>query len=77
MTQAYVLIETLPGKSMELLKNISGKKYVKKAHLVTGPYDIVAFVESDDLKSLGDILVKEIQATGLVSRTLTCIVVES
>ncbi len=76
MTQAYILIETVPGKALELVNAISSLKVVKQAHLVTGPYDVVAFVEADDLKSLGDILVKQIQATGFVSRTLTCITVE-
>ncbi len=77
MTHAYILVETLPGKSIDLLNAISGKDYIKQCHLVTGPYDIVAFIEAKDLKTLGDILVKEIQATGFVGRTLTCVVVES
>lgn len=76
MTQAYILIETIPGKALELVNAISSLKMVKQAHPVTGPYDVVAFIESDDLKSLGDILVKQIQATGFVSRTLTCITVD-
>mgnify|MGYP002346560069 CR=1 FL=1 len=76
MTQAYILIETVPGKALDLVTAISSLKVVKQAHLVTGPYDVVAFIEAEDLKSLGDILVKDIQGTGFVSRTLTCITVE-
>ncbi|MFA5104769.1 MAG: Lrp/AsnC ligand binding domain-containing protein [Candidatus Margulisiibacteriota bacterium] len=76
MTQAYILIETIPGKALELVNAMASLKMVKQAHLVTGPYDVVAFIEADDLKSLGDILVKQIQATGFVSRTLTCITVD-
>jgi hypothetical protein len=37
---------------------------------------VIAFVEVPDLKSLGDFIVKKIQATGCVARTLTCITVE-
>lgn len=76
MTRAYILIEALPGKGIELtniIKNISG---VKTVDLVTGPYDVIAFVEAPDLKSLGEMIVKKIQATGSVARTLTCITVE-
>lgn len=76
MTHAYILIEALPGKGMELTniaKSIAG---VKTVHLVTGPYDVIAFVEAPDLRSLGEMIVKKIQASGYVARTLTCITVE-
>jgi len=76
MTQAYILIETIPGKAMELVSAISPLNVIKQAHLVTGPYDVIVFIEAEDLKSLGDILVKHIQSTGFVSRTLTCITVD-
>ena len=75
-TSAYILIESLPGKAIELVNIIKGIKGVKTVHLVTGPYDVIAFVESSDLKSLGELIVKKIQSTGLVARTLTCITVE-
>ncbi len=76
MTRAYILIEALPGKALELVNNIRGLAGIKTVHLVTGPYDVIAFVEAADLKSLGDVIVKKIQATGFVARTLTCITVE-
>ncbi len=76
MTSAYILIESLPGKAIELANVIRGLKGVKTVHLVTGPYDVITFVEAADLKSLGEIIVKKIQSTGFVARTLTCITVE-
>lgn len=76
MTRAYILVEALPGKAIELTNAIRGLPGVKTVHLVTGPYDVIAFVEVPDLKSLGEFIVKKIQATGCVSRTLTCITVE-
>ena len=77
MTQAYILIESVSGKSLELVESIKPLKGVKQVHLVTGPYDVIAFAEAADLKSLGDIIVKKIQSSGFVSRTLTCITVEN
>ncbi len=56
-----------------LAKNITG---VKTVHLVTGPYDVIAYVEAPDLKTLGEMIVKKIQSSGCVARTLTCITVE-
>ncbi len=76
MTSAYILIESLPGKGIELLNIIKAIQGVKTVHLVTGPYDVIAFVEAPDLKSLGELIVKKIQSSGLVARTLTCITVE-
>ncbi|KAF0133860.1 MAG: AsnC family transcriptional regulator [Candidatus Saganbacteria bacterium] len=76
MTTAYILIESLPGKAIELIGQIKGITGVKTVHLVTGPYDVIVFVEAADLKTLGDLIVKRIQATGFVARTLTCITVE-
>jgi len=77
MTKAYILVEALPGKAIELINAIRNLTGVKTVHLVTGPYDVIAFVEVADLKSLGEFIVKKIQATGCVARTLTCITVES
>ncbi len=76
MTQAYVLIESVPGKAIELVNAVKGLEQVKQVHLVTGPYDVIVFIEAGDLKSMGDILVKNIQSTGFVARTLTCITVD-
>ena len=76
MTRAYILIEALPGKGIELTNVIKSIKGVKNVDLVTGPYDVITFVEAADLKSLGEMIVKKIQATGCVARTLTCITVE-
>ncbi|MBU1027328.1 MAG: Lrp/AsnC ligand binding domain-containing protein [Candidatus Margulisbacteria bacterium] len=76
MTSAYILVESLPGKGIELLNIIKAIQGVKTVHLVTGPYDVIAFVEAPDLKSLGELIVKKIQSSGLVARTLTCITVE-
>jgi len=76
VTTAYILIEALPGKAIELTNIVKGLKGVMTVHLVTGPYDVIAFAEAPDLKSLGELIVKKIQATGCVARTLTCITVE-
>jgi len=75
-TTAYILIESIPGKAIELVNVIKEIKGVRTVHLVTGPYDIITFVEAPDLKALGDLIVKRIQSTGFVARTLTCITVE-
>ena len=75
-THAYVLIESLPGKSLELTSIIKKLEGFTNVHLVTGPYDVITYVEAADLKSIGELIVKKIKGTGMVSRTVTCIVVD-
>ena len=76
MTTAYLLIEAVSGQEEVLINELNKLQAVKQVHLVTGPYDVIAFIDGPDLKSLGDTIVKNIQSTGYVSRTLTCIVVD-
>jgi DNA-binding Lrp family transcriptional regulator len=45
---------------------------VTEAYVVTGPYDVIARVESESLDELGRMVVSSIQAVEGVSRTLTC-----
>lgn len=75
-THAYVLIEALPGKSLELVHAMKAIEGLTNVHLVTGPYDVIAYLEAPDLKSIGELVVKKIKNTGFVSRTVTCIVVD-
>ena len=55
------------------MKEIVG---VKRIDVVTGPYDVISYVEAEDLKTMGEMIVKKIQATSFVARTLTCVTVE-
>jgi len=58
MIQAYVLIEAEPTRVQDLIKELPGTELegsvIKQIHAVTGRYDLIAFVEGPDLKSLGN-----------------------
>ncbi len=71
---AYIFVETSHGKTKETNRNILKINGVKSSHIVTGPYDIITFVETDDIKILGDDLLTEIQSTPGVLRTLTNVI---
>lgn len=45
------------------------------AHAVTGPFDVIAFVEAPDLTTLSDLLLAEIQNIEGVKKTQTAVVV--
>jgi DNA-binding Lrp family transcriptional regulator len=71
---AYIFVETSHGKAKEANRKILKIKGVKSSHLVTGPYDIITLVETEDVKVLGDFLITKIQSTPGVLRTLTNVI---
>ena len=58
MIHAYVLIEAEPNRVQDLIKELPNMELegsvIKQIHAVTGRYDLIAFVESPDLQSLGN-----------------------
>jgi DNA-binding Lrp family transcriptional regulator len=73
---AYIFIETVQGKSKVVAAEVSKIAGIKTAHTVTGPYDIITFVEADSIKTLGDSVVSRIQTIPGVLRTLTNVVID-
>ena len=76
VVKAFVLITVAIGKVKKVLDEINKIKNVKFAHVVTGAYDIIAFVEAEDLPSLTEVVVKNIHKIKGVVDTNTAIVVE-
>jgi uncharacterized protein with GYD domain len=58
MIHAYVLIEAEPIRVQDLIRELPNMELegsvIKQVHAVTGRYDLIAFVESPDLQSLGN-----------------------
>jgi len=75
MAAAYVLIEAAPKKALQACAKIAKISGVKSAHLITGPYDIIAFVEAKDPGAIGKLVMARIQAVPGVGKTITCVVV--
>jgi DNA-binding Lrp family transcriptional regulator len=74
---SYILIQLAPGTTKTATKAISKIKGVKMAHAVTGPFDVIAFVEVPDLTALSDLILAKIQNIEGVQKTQTAIVVTS
>ncbi len=78
--RAYVLIESAVGKAKVVGEGVQ-KLVVKDAKVlsvdaVTGPFDVIALLESDDLDKLGRAITDGIQQVDGVQRTTTCLVVK-
>jgi len=58
MIQAYVLIEAEPTRVQELVEELAHMELdgsvIRSVHAVSGRYDLIAFVDSPDLQSLGN-----------------------
>lgn len=75
MVQAYILIQTEVGKAAVVAEEVRVIPGVDAADDVTGPYDVIVKASSDDVDSLGKLVVARIQAVDGITRTLTCPVV--
>jgi DNA-binding Lrp family transcriptional regulator len=77
-TRAYVLIEAAVGQAKAVAEGISGMSSadarVVAADSVTGPYDVIAVLEADDLNHLANAITDGVQQVDGIRRTTTCLV---
>ena len=73
---AYILIKIAPGKSRAITDKIAKVEGVKTAHPVTGMFDVIAFIEAQDVNNLTGTVRTKIQTIEGVMRTHTAIVGE-
>ena len=75
--KAYVLIETAPGKTKTVRRELAGVSKGALANLdaVTGPYDFIAVVDGQTLDAIGSLVTDSIGVIDGVTRTTTCVAV--
>ena len=78
--RAYVLIETAVGQAKTVgygAKNLNfPDAEVVSVETVTGPYDVLVLLQSDNLDKLGQAITDGLQNIEGVHRTTTCLVVK-
>ena len=74
-TKAFVLIETVVGKSKEVVGALRQVKGVRSADTVTGPYDVIAIIEGETMSDISDLVTSKIHPLAGISRTVTCLAV--
>ena len=72
---AYILIQTEVGKAAAVAQQVGSIEGVVSAEDVTGPYDVIARAEANDVDELGKMVVSKVQLIDGITRTLTCTVV--
>ncbi len=80
MTRAYVLIESAVGKAKGVAEGVQTLQFkdasIVSVDAVTGPFDVIATLEADDLDKVGRAITDGIQQVDDVQRTTTCLVVQ-
>ena len=74
-TKAFVLIETAVGKTKDVVSALREVGGVASVDVVTGPYDIIAIIEAQDLSSVGDTVTGNVHTISGIVRTVTCLAV--
>ena len=72
MVSAYILIQTEVGKAGHVTEMVRWIEGIVSVDPVTGPYDIVARAEAQDLDLLAKGTVMPMQELDEITRTLTC-----
>jgi DNA-binding Lrp family transcriptional regulator len=75
VVKAFVLIQVQLGRARPVAKAIANVRGVKMVYAVTGMYDVIAYLELQDMESLSAFVVKKVQTVKGVERTHTAIVV--
>ena len=77
--RAYILIESEVGRAGEVARGVQGLKFdeatIVSVDTVTGPFDVIAQLEAEDLDDIGRSITEGIQTIDGVGRTTTCLVV--
>jgi DNA-binding Lrp family transcriptional regulator len=73
--KAFVLIETAVGKTKDVVSVLNKLEGLKSVDTVTGPYDIIAVIEAENLNLIGDIITDKIHIVEGIARTVTCLAV--
>jgi DNA-binding Lrp family transcriptional regulator len=74
-TKAYLLVETAVGKTRDVASTLRNLTGVETVDVVTGPYDIIAVINGDDMSVVGNIVTEKIHTVTGVVRTVTCVAV--
>lgn len=71
--KAYVLIAADPGSTERVFESLGGVDSVVERYQVTGPYDIVAKLEAQQLSDFSSILGNEIRTIPGIESTTTLV----
>jgi DNA-binding Lrp family transcriptional regulator len=75
LAKAYVLIEAEAGQLREVLAALRSLPGIRAADVITGPYDLIAIIETTDQRAIGRLVMDDLQAIAGIKRTITCVAI--
>ena len=72
-TRVYILIETAVGETSAVSDALKEIPMMKAADTVTGPFDIIAVAEADDLPTIGDLISDGMRSIPGIVKTIMCL----
>ncbi|KXA95396.1 hypothetical protein AKJ40_01020 [candidate division MSBL1 archaeon SCGC-AAA259M10] len=74
--ESRILARVKPSPE-DILEKVSQLEGVQKAAVITGPYDIAAWVEADSMDKITQTLIEKIRSIEGVKKTVTHMVIRS
>ncbi len=74
-TRAYILIETSVGSTATVAEELRKIDQMIAVDMVTGPFDIIAVVEANNLVDIGGIVSTKMHQVGGIVKTITSLAV--
>ena len=71
--RAFILIETQVGKVRDVVIELRAYADVESVDAITGPYDVIAMIQSADMGAMADLVTGKVQGIRGVMRTITCV----
>lgn len=65
------------GKTKDVTRALNSLTGMQSVDAVTGPYDIIAVFEADDLNFVGNMVTGKIHTISGIVRTVTCLAIGS
>jgi len=80
--RSFLLIKTKPGKEKEVLERFKAMPEVREIHLITGKFDLLVALESEEMdfdprQKVAEVVIDNIRKSGGVVDTRTIIPIES
>lgn len=73
--RAYVLIEAEAGQVGPVIATLQSLAGVAQIDAVTGPYDVIAVIETNDARDIGRLVMNQIHQVAGIKRTVTCLAI--
>ncbi len=75
LAEALILVTTEVGMMEEVHEKVRDMEEVKKAAMITGPYDVMVMAKAESMEEISKILVQKIRNIDGVKNTVTNVVI--